>query len=110
VGGVLVSLRAEVTSDLEVRSCWWCPAGIAGVLDAYNRTISSVQLAGPTLFTPVLQFACATAASAMVSQHQQKYFVLLIITDGRRSPPPADPSRSRSRRPPVLMLLVWSSL
>ncbi len=53
-----------------------------GILRAYNRTLESVQLSGPTLFAPIIQQACAIAASSSVSQAVQKYFVLLIITDG----------------------------
>jgi hypothetical protein len=57
-------------------------AGIQGVMNAYSHALASVQLAGPTLFTPIIQQASAIAASAGVSQTNQKYSILLIITDG----------------------------
>lgn len=55
--------------------------GVSGILDAYSAAIRDVQLAGPTLFSEVLQTAMARA-SRPASQMDQRYDVLLILTDG----------------------------
>ncbi|KAH7973811.1 hypothetical protein HPB49_005322 [Dermacentor silvarum] len=54
-------------------------AGIQGVLEAYQRTLQSVQLYGPTNFAPVVNHVAKFARSY---RDGQSYFVLLIITDG----------------------------
>ena len=56
--------------------------GMAGVMEAYNATLSGVTLSGPTLFTQIVNTAAAVTASSGTSQFSQKYSVLLIITDG----------------------------
>ncbi|XP_024976741.1 protein BONZAI 1-like [Cynara cardunculus var. scolymus] len=56
-------------------------AGIHGIMTAYERALSNVSLAGPTLFGPVITSA-ATIASQSLAANEHKYFVLLIITDG----------------------------
>lgn len=53
--------------------------GIDGVMEAYYQSLKSVQLYGPTNFSPVINHVARYAAS--VSDGSQ-YFVLLIITDG----------------------------
>uniref|UniRef100_A0A3B5B5X6 Copine-8 n=1 Tax=Stegastes partitus TaxID=144197 RepID=A0A3B5B5X6_9TELE len=53
--------------------------GIEGVMEAYYQSLKSVQLYGPTNFSPVINHVARYAAS--VSDGSQ-YFVLLIITDG----------------------------
>lgn len=55
--------------------------GVSGILDAYSAALTNVQLAGPTLFTEVLQTAMARA-NRPASQMEQRYDVLLILTDG----------------------------
>lgn len=55
--------------------------GVQGILDAYMAALNNVQLAGPTLFTEVLQTAMARA-NRPASQIDQRYDVLLILTDG----------------------------
>lgn len=55
--------------------------GVQGILEAYTAALNSVQLAGPTLFTEVLQTAMARA-NRPASQTDQRYDVLLILTDG----------------------------
>ena len=60
--------------------------GISGIMQAYNAALSRVTLSGPTLFSQIIQQACAIAASAGCTQESQKYFVLLIITDGEQYP------------------------
>jgi len=55
-------------------------AGVEGVISAYYQSLSTVQLYGPTNFSPVINHVANFAAS-----HQNEasnYFVLLIITDG----------------------------
>ncbi|XP_075729129.1 copine-8-like isoform X3 [Rhipicephalus microplus] len=54
-------------------------AGIQGVLEAYQRTLQSVQLYGPTNFSPVINHV---AKFANTYRDGRSYFVLLIITDG----------------------------
>lgn len=53
-----------------------------GILSAYSAALHNVTLAGPTLFSEVLQTAMARASSAESSQIFQRYDVLLILTDG----------------------------
>eukprot|EP00752_Nemacystus_decipiens_P006392 g5760.t1 len=55
--------------------------GVQGILQAYTAALHNVQLAGPTLFTEVLQTAMARA-NRPASQTDQRYDVLLILTDG----------------------------
>ncbi|CAM9104353.1 unnamed protein product [Pylaiella littoralis] len=55
--------------------------GVHGILEAYSAALNNVQLAGPTLFTEVLQTAMARA-NRPASQLDQRYDVLLILTDG----------------------------
>ncbi|XP_065710440.1 copine-5 isoform X1 [Patagioenas fasciata] len=54
-------------------------SGIAGVLEAYHRSLRSVQLYGPTNFAPVVNHVARSAAEVLDGS---QYFVLLIITDG----------------------------
>ncbi|NXJ47130.1 CPNE5 protein, partial [Spizaetus tyrannus] len=60
-----------------------CPTnshcGIEGVLEAYHRSLRSVQLYGPTNFAPVVNHVARSAAAVLDGS---QYFVLLIITDG----------------------------
>lgn len=55
--------------------------GVEGILAAYAAAISSVSLAGPTLFSEVLDTAIERAQGSM-SRHDQRYEVLVILTDG----------------------------
>ncbi|XP_064473138.1 copine-8-like isoform X2 [Ornithodoros turicata] len=55
-------------------------AGVEGILEAYRKTLFSVQLYGPTNFSPVINHV-AQFASCYQGDGSQ-YFVLLIITDG----------------------------
>uniref|UniRef100_A0A8C0HPM2 Copine 5 n=1 Tax=Buteo japonicus TaxID=224669 RepID=A0A8C0HPM2_9AVES len=54
-------------------------SGIEGVLEAYHRSLRSVQLYGPTNFAPVVNHVARSAAAVLDGS---QYFVLLIITDG----------------------------
>ncbi|XP_047431443.1 copine-8 [Mugil cephalus] len=54
-------------------------AGIDGVMEAYYQSLKSVQLYGPTNFSPVISHVARYAASV---KDGSQYFVLLIITDG----------------------------
>ncbi|CAL1529087.1 unnamed protein product [Lymnaea stagnalis] len=56
----------------------YCP-GIQGVIEAYHRTLYSVQLYGPTNFAPCINHVARFAAAG---QDGRNYFILLIITDG----------------------------
>nr|XP_061809104.1 copine-8-like isoform X2 [Nerophis lumbriciformis] len=53
--------------------------GIDGVMEAYYQSLKSVQLYGPTNFSPVVNHVARYAASV---KDGSQYFVLLIITDG----------------------------
>ncbi|KAJ0250682.1 Protein BONZAI 3 [Hirschfeldia incana] len=55
--------------------------GVEGIMSAYSSALTNVALAGPTLFSHVVDKA-AHIASESLSQNSPKYFVLLIITDG----------------------------
>lgn len=54
-------------------------AGIDSVMEAYYQSLKSVQLYGPTNFSPVINHVARYAASV---KDGSQYFVLLIITDG----------------------------
>ncbi|XP_050412535.2 copine-8 [Patella vulgata] len=54
--------------------------GIDGVLQAYQRTLTSVQLYGPTNFAPCINHVAKFARTAAVNGND--YFILLIVTDG----------------------------
>lgn len=53
--------------------------GIDGVMEAYYQSLKSVQLYGPTNFSPVINHVARYASSV---KDGSQYFVLLIITDG----------------------------
>jgi hypothetical protein len=53
--------------------------GIPGVMEAYHRCITQVQLYGPTNFSPVINHVARFAAA---KRDGSEYFILLIITDG----------------------------
>ncbi|CAH8384012.1 unnamed protein product [Eruca vesicaria subsp. sativa] len=55
--------------------------GVEGIMSAYSNALTNVPLAGPTLFSHVVDKAAHTASQSL-SQNSPKYFVLLIITDG----------------------------
>uniref|UniRef100_A0A8D0L895 C2 domain-containing protein n=1 Tax=Sphenodon punctatus TaxID=8508 RepID=A0A8D0L895_SPHPU len=54
-------------------------SGIEGILEAYHKSLKTVQLYGPTNFAPVVNHV---ARYANAVQDDSQYFVLLIITDG----------------------------
>uniref|UniRef100_A0A8C8SEF6 Copine 5 n=1 Tax=Pelusios castaneus TaxID=367368 RepID=A0A8C8SEF6_9SAUR len=54
-------------------------SGIEGILEAYHKSLKTVQLYGPTNFAPVVNHV---ARYATAEQDGSQYFVLLIITDG----------------------------
>lgn len=56
-------------------------AGVAGVMDAYNLSLATVQLYGPTFFSPVISNVARQAQSSSTN-HANKYHILLIVTDG----------------------------
>ncbi|CAL4142232.1 unnamed protein product [Meganyctiphanes norvegica] len=53
--------------------------GLEGILWAYERSLASVRLYGPTKFAPVINHV---AKFAKAYQDGNSYFVLLIVTDG----------------------------
>ncbi|KAK4304697.1 hypothetical protein Pmani_023369 [Petrolisthes manimaculis] len=53
--------------------------GVAGILDAYYKSIQSVRLYGPTNFAPVIKHVSNFARG---HTDGNSYFVLLILTDG----------------------------
>ncbi|XVF06587.1 hypothetical protein REPUB_Repub06bG0062100 [Reevesia pubescens] len=55
--------------------------GVQGIMAAYSNALRNFTLAGPTLFSHVINTA-AQMASQAISNDIRKYFVLLIITDG----------------------------
>lgn len=56
---------------------------VKGILEAYYKSLSVVELHGPTLFQPVITQAAALAASTQTDNpREMKYNILLILTDG----------------------------
>ncbi|XP_038067397.1 copine-8-like isoform X1 [Patiria miniata] len=53
--------------------------GVEGVVAAYQKALSTVQLYGPTLFAPIINHVARFAAA---KRDGSEYFILLIITDG----------------------------
>eukprot|EP00798_Chlamydomonas_sp_ICE-L_P002793 gene2793-12668_t len=53
--------------------------GVDGILEAYRKSLFQWNLAGPTLFNPIIEAASRIAAQP--ADHI-KYMVLLILTDG----------------------------
>ncbi|XP_052558391.1 copine-5, partial [Tympanuchus pallidicinctus] len=70
-----VSHEFPLNGDASNPSC----SGIEGILEAYHRSLRSVQLYGPTNFAPVVNHVARSAAAV---PDGSQYFVLLIITDG----------------------------
>ncbi|XP_075690192.1 copine-9 isoform X1 [Rhinoderma darwinii] len=70
-----ISHEFPLNGDMENPNC----VGIQGVLEAYFKSLRTVQLYGPTNFAPVIN-QVASAAGQMTDGSQ--YYVLLIITDG----------------------------
>ncbi|XP_004846733.1 copine-5 isoform X5 [Heterocephalus glaber] len=70
-----VSHEFPLNGNQENPSC----CGIDGILDAYHRSLRTVQLYGPTNFAPVVTHVARSAAAV---QDGSQYSVLLIITDG----------------------------
>lgn len=57
--------------------------GVDGILAAYQQCLPLVHLAGPTIFSPLLQATIhAIQAKGGCTQERQQYQVLLILTDG----------------------------
>ncbi|XP_043932344.1 copine-9 [Protopterus annectens] len=70
-----ISHEFPLNSDFSNPNC----VGIEGVLESYYHTLRTVQLYGPTNFSPVIT---KTARLAAEVTDGSQYFVLLIITDG----------------------------
>lgn len=70
-----VSHEFSLTGDETNPLC----AGIQGVIAAYQRSITAVELYGPTNFAPIISSLVRRATGAPPGQ---VYTVLLIITDG----------------------------
>jgi len=73
-----VSHNFAVNFDPNQPSCH----GIDGVLAAYQSCIRSVQLYGPTNFSPIINNVAQMASDALQGEQRLSYFVLLMITDG----------------------------
>jgi len=56
--------------------------GLDGVIEAYKHAINSVNLYGPTNFSPIISMINDMTEQEKVTQRNQKYNILLIITDG----------------------------
>ncbi|XP_069062241.1 copine-9 [Pleurodeles waltl] len=70
-----ISHEFPLNNDVENPNC----TGIQGVLEAYFKSLRTVQLYGPTNFAPVINQVAR--AAAQVTDGSQ-YYVLLVITDG----------------------------
>ena len=51
-------------------------------MQAYKDSVNHVLFSGPTLFTPLIQYATKLVNDKSCTQNQQLYTILLIITDG----------------------------
>ncbi|XP_029456986.1 copine-9 isoform X1 [Rhinatrema bivittatum] len=70
-----ISHEFPLNSDVENPNC----DGIQGVLEAYFKSLRTVQLYGPTNFAPVINQVARTASQVVDGS---QYYVLLVITDG----------------------------
>nr|XP_043879838.1 copine-9-like [Solea senegalensis] len=70
-----ISHAFPLNSNAENPNC----VGIDGVLEAYFQSLRTVQLYGPTNFSPVINQVARCAAEVLDGS---QYFVLLMITDG----------------------------
>nr|XP_055119712.1 copine-5 isoform X6 [Symphalangus syndactylus] len=70
-----VSHEFPLNGNQENPSC----CGIDGILEAYHRSLRTVQLYGPTNFAPVVTHVARNAAAV---RDGSQYSVLLIVTDG----------------------------
>ncbi|XP_064633695.1 copine-8-like isoform X2 [Lineus longissimus] len=79
--GARVPPRGEVSHEFFLNghpSNPYC-SGIQGLMEAYDKALSSIQLYGPTNFSPVINHVARFAAA---SKDGSNYFILLILTDG----------------------------
>lgn len=58
--------------------------GLDEVLYKYNEVVSTVNLSGPTSFTPLIK------KSIQVCKEENQYYILIIITDGETMTPEED--------------------
>ncbi|ELT95706.1 hypothetical protein CAPTEDRAFT_3259 [Capitella teleta] len=61
--------------------------GVEGIMQAYQRTLSSVQLYGPTNFAPVINHVARGSgfnriANSTKNAPGKNYYILMILTDG----------------------------
>jgi len=56
--------------------------GVDGVMQAYELSLCSVALSGPTYFAPLLSVVNQAIFNPEISQQAQEYNILLILTDG----------------------------
>ncbi|RHZ54751.1 hypothetical protein Glove_423g24 [Diversispora epigaea] len=56
--------------------------GIDGILAAYSQTMNSVELFGPTNFSPIINQTASKIRSELDYGNDKAYYILLIITDG----------------------------
>lgn len=56
--------------------------GLDGIFRAYGKALNTVNLSGPTNFTPLIENVMSMSLQREHSQQHQNYDVLLILTDG----------------------------
>ena len=57
--------------------------GVNNIINAYRQSLSRVNLAGPTYFTPILEKVISEIRNDLENkQEENHYYVLLILTDG----------------------------
>ncbi|RHZ69519.1 hypothetical protein Glove_283g20 [Diversispora epigaea] len=56
--------------------------GVDGILEAYSRTFDSLELYGPTNFSPIIKQTADKIKQELRSGNLKSYYILLIITDG----------------------------
>ncbi|RHZ85960.1 hypothetical protein Glove_58g37 [Diversispora epigaea] len=56
--------------------------GVDEILTAYSQTMNSIELYGPTNFSPIIDHTAQKIRSELDAGNNMVYYVLLIITDG----------------------------
>lgn len=53
--------------------------GVAGIFEAYKKTLENIELSGPTLLSPVFEKAIELIKK---KNRDNKFHIMLILTDG----------------------------
>ena len=83
-------------------------SGVGGILQAYRDVLPRVNLSGPTMFSPVLNYSIQNIRSkGGCTQQQQRYNILLILTDGQINDMPSTiDSLVEASKLPISVIIV----